>query len=94
MLAHRLRRWPNIETALGEYPVFAGKSTLGLVFTSILRMIWIIIIHWILSSKHEALNQCLFNVGTESETMGQHQIDIGSVSRVCWVATPKTRHIL
>ena len=24
MLAHRLRRWPNIETALGECPVFAG----------------------------------------------------------------------
>ena len=24
MLAHRLRRWPNIETALGEWPVFAG----------------------------------------------------------------------
>ena len=24
MLAHRLRRWPNIKTALGEYPVFAG----------------------------------------------------------------------
>ena len=25
MLAHRLRRWPNIETALGECPVFAGS---------------------------------------------------------------------
>ena len=25
MLAHRLRRWRNIETALGECPVFAGK---------------------------------------------------------------------
>ena len=24
MLAQRLRRWPNIETALGECPVFAG----------------------------------------------------------------------
>ena len=24
MLAHRLRRWPNIETALDECPVFAG----------------------------------------------------------------------
>ena len=24
MLAHRLRRWPNIETTLGECPVFAG----------------------------------------------------------------------
>ena len=24
MLAHRLRRWPNIETALCECPVFAG----------------------------------------------------------------------
>ena len=26
MLGHRLRRWPNIETALGECPVFAGRS--------------------------------------------------------------------
>ena len=26
MLAHRLRRWPNIETTLGEWPVFAGIS--------------------------------------------------------------------
>ena len=24
MLAYRLRRWPNIETALDECPVFAG----------------------------------------------------------------------
>ena len=24
IMVHRLRRWPNIETALGEYPVFAG----------------------------------------------------------------------
>ena len=24
MLKHRLRRWPNIETALSECPVFAG----------------------------------------------------------------------
>ena len=23
ILVHRLRRWPNIEKALGEYPVFA-----------------------------------------------------------------------
>ena len=26
MLVHRLRRWSNIETALGECPVFAGKT--------------------------------------------------------------------
>ena len=26
MLAYRLRRWPNIETALGECPVFAGHD--------------------------------------------------------------------
>ena len=28
MLAHRLRRWANIETALGECPVFAGINYL------------------------------------------------------------------
>ena len=27
MLAHRLRRWPNIGTALGECLVFAGNNT-------------------------------------------------------------------
>ena len=26
MLAHRLRRWPNIETALGKCPVFSGMA--------------------------------------------------------------------
>ena len=26
MLAHRLRRWPNIKTTLGEWPMFAGIS--------------------------------------------------------------------
>ena len=26
MLGHRLRRWPNIETALGEFPVFLGLT--------------------------------------------------------------------
>ena len=25
MLAQRFRRWPDIETALGDYPVFAGQ---------------------------------------------------------------------
>ena len=25
LLAHRLRRWPNIETALSECPVFGGQ---------------------------------------------------------------------
>ena len=32
MLAHRLRRWPNIETALGECPVFAGITTASLSY--------------------------------------------------------------
>ena len=26
MLAHRLRRWSNIEESSGEYPVFAGNT--------------------------------------------------------------------
>ena len=30
MLAHRPRRWPNIETALGEWPVFAGILPINL----------------------------------------------------------------
>ena len=29
MLAHRLRRWPNIETTLGDCPLFAGKVALN-----------------------------------------------------------------
>ena len=31
MLGHRLRRWPNIKTASGECPVFAGQVTVTLV---------------------------------------------------------------
>ena len=30
MLAHRIRRWPNIETALGECLVFAGRAIITL----------------------------------------------------------------
>ena len=30
MLAHRLRCWPNFETALGEWPVFAGILAINL----------------------------------------------------------------
>ena len=29
-------------------------------------------------------NQCWFDVGLASQTMGQHWITIGSMSRVCW----------
>ena len=33
MLAHRLRRWPNITSTLVEHPVLAGKEAYGgLVF--------------------------------------------------------------
>ena len=38
MLAHRLRRWPNIETALGECPVFAGKLS-GVLRVLLLRVV-------------------------------------------------------
>ena len=38
MLAHRLRRWPNIETALGECPVFAGL--LGNFFVGTEKIEW------------------------------------------------------
>ena len=38
-----------------------------------------------LPSKHETLNQCWFDVGPSSPTLGQHQINIGSTSRVCWM---------
>ena len=31
MLAHRLRRWPNIEAALGKWPVFAGILAINLL---------------------------------------------------------------
>ena len=27
MLVHRLRRWPNIESTLGKYPVFSQDDT-------------------------------------------------------------------
>ena len=31
MLGHRLRRWPNIETALGECPLFPGVYTVKVI---------------------------------------------------------------
>ena len=39
-------------------------------------------------SKHETLTQCCFDVGPTSKTVGQHQSNIGSMSRVCWVSIP------
>ena len=35
-------------------------------------------------SKHEALNQCWFDVGPASPTVKQNWTSIGSTSRVCW----------
>ena len=29
LLVHRLRRWPNIETTLGEYLVFVATCSIG-----------------------------------------------------------------
>ena len=34
-------------------------------------------------SKHEALNQCCFNVGPPSTTLTQHSNNIGSMPRIC-----------
>ena len=39
MLAHRFRRWPNIETAVGECPVFAGYTTVMFETASLRRLI-------------------------------------------------------
>ena len=36
-------------------------------------------------SKHETLNQCLFNVGPASQTLVQHWINIGTFSRICQI---------
>ena len=35
MLAQRLRRWPNIETALYECPVYAGALLLGCLLSTL-----------------------------------------------------------
>ena len=39
---------------------------------------------WTQPSKHEALNQCWFDAGPASQTVGQHCTSICS-GRVCWV---------
>ena len=47
--------------------------------------------------KHETLNQCRFDVSPPSTTLAQHQINIGSRSRVCFVATENwwlNRHLI
>ena len=35
---------------------------------------------------HETLNICCFNVGPASQTVGQHENNIGSMACVCWDA--------
>ena len=37
------------------------------------------------SSKQEAINQYLFDVGPPAPTLAQHQTSIGSASGVCWL---------
>ena len=39
MLGHRLRRWPNIEIALGECPVFAGIPILHRLDLSLFSLV-------------------------------------------------------
>ena len=39
MLAHHLRRWANIETALSEYPVFAGSRRGAVVVELVIRVL-------------------------------------------------------
>ena len=92
MLAQRLRRWPNIETSLFQRVVFTG-------IVLKLNGCW----SWAKPSKHSTWTQCWFNVGPPSQTVDQHQISIGSTSRVCWeihvlteymTCVPKNRIIL
>ena len=42
-------------------------------------------------SKDGTLNQCCFNVGPLSATLGQHQNNIGSMAHVCWSPPSCTR---
>ena len=44
-------------------------------------------------SKHEKLNQWLYIVGPASQTVDQHEISIGSMSRVCCWLTVFQQHI-
>ena len=50
--------------------------------------VFFVLVHWI-PNKHETLNQCWVDVGPTSLTVGQHQPNIGSMSRVCWAHVPR-----
>ena len=69
MLAHRLRRWPNISPALIQSFVSTGTVCL-------LGYIQI---------KREALPRCWVNVGPSSSTLAQLYHNIGPTSRACYV---------
>ena len=82
MLVQRRRRWANISPALGQRLVFAHlyhtkrwREMNGDRLTTAQ-------IDRLRPSKNEALNQCWFDAGPASLTVGQHQPSIGSASRV------------
>ena len=70
MLAHRLRRWPGIKTALVQRLVFAGSCNTGLVVLTA-------------SGNYKpTLTECLLNVGPALPVMAS--IYSALVSTSCW----------
>ena len=69
------RRWPNFSHCIGHC-IGAGLYSLPAVSTS--RPVC----YWTQPSKHEALNQCWFDAGPASQTVGLHWSSIGSSSVV------------
>ena len=87
MLDHRLRRWSVMKPTMAERLVSLGND--WMYHTPCYK--WRTILMWspqpALPSKTVTLNQCCFNVGPTSKTVGQHWKNIGSISRVCWVSS-------
>ena len=70
MLAQRLRRWPDIETALGDYIMFAWTA-MRVTPCSSRR----------LKSHHpDNTIQCCCNAGQQSVTLGQHYSNLITLS--------------
>ena len=87
MLAPRLRRWANIDTALGEFPVF---SVIGRGREKARPMILVCLQSMSICLMEDHIHRHIPENTTRSSNAGlmlgqaQHQTSIGGTSLVCW----------
>ena len=82
MLAHRFQRWPDIEKALGECPLFDGICTL---YTRCRTTHPILVQCWTIVAAH-----CWFNTDQSSTTLAQRYFNTGSARHTSTPASTAT----